>query len=181
MKIVELMLVDDKNQHGLFGLCVGADGTHLGATVVKLPRDFGDESLFMVGNDGEFVGGFGALEQLIAHKGGDEAIEDAQRNGLIVQIPLGVDEQGYARHNAVENKGDDKEIGVGIDFVDVARDDVGAAGGGIVTETHTVDKAADDTAEDDGIDGVVTFGVILDKGEVGALQKQKGERIHHRE
>ena len=170
MKIVELMLVDDENQHRLFRLGVGADGTHLGTAVVKFTGDFGDDCLFVGGDHGEFVGGFGAAEQLVAHKGGDETINNAQRHRLIVQGALGVHKEGDNRHQRVECKGDDEKVGVGFCLIDVTGNHVGAAGGGVVAKAHAVHKAADHTAEDDGIDGVVSLGVVLDKGEVGILQ-----------
>lgn len=177
MKIIELVLIDHADQHGFFCAGVGANCVQLGNAVVEGLGDLRDQGLFVVGDHRKFVGGFGTLEQLVAHKRGDKAVKNTQRHGLIIQRLLGIHEQGSDGHNGVENKGDDKEIGVGLDLVDIAGDDIRAAGGGVVAEANALHKTADHTAEDHRVDRVVALGVVLNVGQVGFLQKQEDAGI----
>ena len=129
------------------------------------------------GDDGEFVGGLGAFNDVIAHKVGNEAVGDTQRYGLVVCLTVGVYKQRGKCHKGIENKGHHKEIGGGLYFVDVAGYHIRATGGSVVLHADAVDKAGDHTADNDREDGVMSLGIILQKSGVAVLQQQIGNGI----
>ena len=177
LKIVKLMLVDNADQNRLFIPGISADGIQLGAAVAELLGDLLDKFILVGGDNSEFICRFGGFQQLISHKGGDEAVEDAQRHRLVIERILGIDDHRGNCHDAVENKGHGKEVGVGADFVDIPGDHIGAAGGGVISEANAVNHAADHAAEDHRVNGIVSLGVVLYEGKPGILQSQKGKRI----
>lgn len=178
LKIIQLVLVDHTKQHGFLGIGVGADGIDPGGAVTQNGENILGYLLGMGGNDNEFVGGFGSLQNLIAHKGGDEAVRHTKCHRLVIHgSGVGVYEKRDQRHNGIEGKGHDKEIGVGTNFVDVPGDDIGTAGRGIAFKAAAVNHTADHTADNNRINGVVTLGIILNVFQTCLLQQQKGEGI----
>ena len=180
LEVIELVLVDDADQGGLFAAGISAYRFDLRTAVVQMLGNIFHQRFSVRGNDGEFIGGFCGFQQQIAHERGQEAVDDTQCHGLIIQRTLRVNKHGSNRHNGVQNKRHKEKVGVGTDLVDITGNNVRSAGGGVVAEAGAVNRAAQHTAENDGINGIVTQCVILDKGKIRILQQQKGNGIDDR-
>lgn len=174
------MLVDHADQHRFLVVGVRAGCFDLRTAVAEGVGDVRN-NFFLIGSDNcKFVGGLGAFQHQVAHKGGNEAVENAQSRRLVVQCAVRVDEDGCDGNNAVKHKGYRKEIGIRADLIDIPGNDICSAGGSVVPETDPVHHTGADTAEDHRVDGVVSQGVILNKSRVNVLQKQEGNGIDHR-
>ena len=183
LKINDLVLVDDANEHRLLLVLVGADRRDLGCAVLERLENIRRDLVGVGSDDGEFAGRFGALDDVIADKTGNKAIQHAQANRLVVvhhrpaRVLRGVNEEGNGRDDRVENEGHPKEIEPSFFLADVLGNDVGAARGCVHTEGRAVHKARQHAAEEYGKDGVVSVGVVLELLQPQFLQKQKDKRI----
>ena len=178
LEIVELVFIDDADQHRLFRPGVCTDGIDLRAAMVQLRKYFLHDLLFVGGDHGKFVGSFCGFQHKIANKCGNKAVHHAQRHGLVVQRAVSVYKDGGNGHDTIENKGDHKEIGFRLDLVDIPGNNVRSAGGGVITETYAVNNAAEHAAEDHRVDGIMSRRVVLDKGRVPCLNQQERSGIH---
>ncbi len=61
LKIIELMLIHNADQHRFFIAGIGADRFDLGASMAQFFGDIFDQLVFVGGDDGEFIGGLGGL------------------------------------------------------------------------------------------------------------------------
>ena len=181
LEIVELMLVDNADQDRPLGVGISADGVDLRAAVVQLLGDLRNKFVFVGSDDGELVCRLGGFQQQITNKGGNKAIQNTKRHRLIVQIVLRIDENRSDSNDGIQRKGDDEEIGVRADFVNIAGDDIRTAGGGVVSEAYAVDHACQHTAEDHGVDCIVIKRVVLHKCPSGILKEQECKGIYQRE
>ena len=84
------MLIDNANQHRLLSSSIGSDGINFRTAMVKLLGNFRSERIFMGGNDRELICCFRGFQQEIAYECGDEAIENAQCHGFIIDTAFGI-------------------------------------------------------------------------------------------
>jgi len=180
-EISQLVAIDDTEEHRLIQFGIDAGALQPGHTVTNYPGKFLSNLVGMGGNDGKLEGVSGALDNMIAHKVGDTAIRDTKGDRLIVQAAFRVDKERDYGNGYVDTEGDDKEVGVRLDLIDVAGDYVGSAGTGVVPEAESIDEAADHAAEDNRIDGIVAAGIVLKIGSIRILQEEIGKGVDQRE
>ena len=121
-EISQLVAIDDTEEHRLIQFGIDAGALQPGDTVTNYPGKFLSNLVGMGGNDGKLEGVSGALDNMIAHKVRDTAIRDTKGDRLIVQAAFRVDKERDYGNGYVDTEGDDKEVGVRLDLIDVAGD-----------------------------------------------------------
>ena len=177
------MLVNDANEHGLLLVLVRADGGDLGRAVLERRKNVCRDLVGMGRDNGKLAGCFGTLDDIIANKAGNKAVQHAQADRLVVihKQPLGVlggiDKEGDGRYDGIEGEGHPKEVQSSVFLADVLGNDIRAAGRAVHTEAKTVNQARKHAAEKHRKNGVVSIGVILELLQSQLLKKQKDKRI----
>ena len=142
MKIIDLMFIDHTDEHRLFCAGLGTHSMNFCAAMMKCVRDIPDQCFFMGCDNGKFIGSFRTFQQLISHKGGNKAIENAEGSRFVVHGSVGVYQDRDCRDNPVKGKGHNKKIGIRSDLVDESGYDIGSAGRRIAAEANTIDHTA---------------------------------------
>jgi len=177
------MLVDHANEHRPLLMPVRADRRDLGRAVLQRRKNIRRDLVGMRRDDGELAGRFGTLDDIIADKAGNKAIQHAQADRLVVVhkqtlgILRGIDKEGNGRNDGIEGKGHPKEIQGSVFLADVLGNDIRTARRGVHTEAKAVNEAGQHAAEQHGKDSVVPVGVVLKALQSQSLKKQKDERV----
>jgi len=182
-----LMPVDHADQYALLLFAVGSDGGKACDAVTECFENLIGDLVGVGGDDCELAGGFRALDDVVADKAGNEAVEDAQAHRLVIEdkiaraVLLGVYEKGNRGDKGVQRKRNPEEIQLPLFLAYVFGNDVRAAGGGAHAEADTVDEAGNHAAEQDGEDGVVAVGIVLELRKPDFLQQEEGSGIYETE
>lgn len=186
-QVVDLVFIDDTHQHGFLVMTERTKGGHTGGAVVQHLNDLPGDLLGMGGDDGEFTGGLGATDNIAAYKAGDETVEDTQAHRLVIVnkgaigIRRGIYKERGNSHQHIEYEGHIEEIQLRTLLADISGNDIRTAGGGIQPGADAVNKAADDTAEYRGKNGIVASRIILQIFQTQLLQVQEREGIYKAE
>lgn len=170
-KARDLMPVDYADEQTLFlvrkAACCGKNGYAVHQFVQQALRDF----LAARGDDFRANGAFAALENAVADMRGDVAVNDAEDNGLDVEI---VNEIRKDRNGRVEREDDFHHRKFGMMLVDVCGDEVRAAGAAAVPDGNAVNKAVNYARGDGGKQRAAAVAGMIDEArEVDALLQEK--------
>ena len=172
------MLIDDADEHRLGLAAVAAGGGEDSDAVAQLANQHFGDLLRMGGDHFDLQRLFAALNDLVAHEGGDIAVQDAEDDGLHVEI---IYEVGNQRHDGVEVEDYAHQRIFRALFMHIGREKVGAAGAAAAAHRRAVDQAVDRAGSDGGENRAAAVVRVVDKPayvDDVVLQKQQkaGER-----
>lgn len=165
-----LMLVDNADEHAFCPVGIAADGGQNGYAMAQFAQETVGHFFGVRGNDFGANGLLARFEHIVAHTRGDKAIDDAQNDRLDIEVVYEIGQHGDSR---VQRENDVDERIFGALFVDVGRDEIGAAGAAAAADGHAVNRAVDYARNDGGEQRALAVARMIDKSrQIELLQKQ---------
>lgn len=141
-----------------------------GDAVAHLPEEHLRKLVGAVGDDLEFQRLLVAAQHAVTDGAADIAVDDAHDDGLKFAA---VDKERNDGNTGVENEDHPDKTGLRPLAAHPCRDQIHAAGRTAAAEQNAVDKAADGARRDrPENEGGAVFGVVLDGGEIDALEQE---------
>lgn len=159
----------------------------LGRGVIELFDDLFFDSRSVRRDDREKVSSLFVLDYLIANDARKERIEDAENDGLIVEIEnsrhvIGrVNEERSKGYDDIDADIHEKEVEKGVLLADVHCGDIGAAGRSVQLEAARIHEAHDDARDYAREYRINAARIVLYHRKIEALKKQIKERIAYAE
>ena len=172
-----LGFVDHTDEDGSLPPQIHALAGHQRGAVVQLMDDGIADALGIVRHDLEADGASAGFGQLIGDGAGGEAVHNAQKHRLNLEI---IHKVGDQRHRRVQAEQNIEEVHIGAFFVNDGGDKIGAAGVGAGPDEQGVAAAVNDAGHQRAEDGAgAVFRGVGKIGKIHIFQHHKADGEYH--